>query len=219
MDGKQRESSQKEHSRQEKSHGQHTGQQGRPAVAHAKADDENEDFRLIVRIANTDLDGKKNVAMALTKIRGIGIRTAKNISTAFVKATGLPATEKMGNVSEEQARKLEEIVLNPRDSGIPAWSLNRRKDMNSGKDIHLVMADLDFSLRTDLQGMNEIKSYKGLRHSWGLPVRGQKTKSTHRGKGGVIGVLKKDAKAAAAAPAKGKAAPAAAPAKTGAKGK
>ena len=190
-----------------------------PKGGEAPVQKKHMDYKHLVRIANTDLDGKKNVAMALTKIRGIGIRTAKNISTAFVKATGLPATEKMGNVSEEQARKLEEIVLNPRDSGIPAWSLNRRKDMNSGKDIHLVMADLDFSLRTDLQGMNEIKSYKGLRHSWGLPVRGQKTKSTHRGKGGVIGVLKKDAKAAAAAPAKGKAAPAAAPAKAGAKGK
>ena len=59
--------------------------------------------------------------------------------------------------------------------------------------------------------MSETKSYKGLRHTWGLTVRGQRTKSTHRGKGGVVGVLKKDAIAPAASAAKA-GAPAAKPA-------
>jgi hypothetical protein len=43
---------------------------------------------------------------------------------------------------------------------------------------------------------------------WGLPVRGQKTKSTHRGKGGVVGVTKKDVAKQGPAPP-GKSAPAA----------
>ena len=64
------------------------------------------------------------------------------------------------------------------------------------------MADLDFTIRKDVQRMNETKSYKGLRLSWGLTVRGQRTKSTHRGKGPVVGVQKKDAKGGGAAPAK-----------------
>jgi len=55
------------------------------------------------------------------------------------------------------------------------------------------MNDLDFSVRTDIQRLADIKSYRGLRLSWGLTVRGQRTKSTHRGKGTVVGVMKKDA--------------------------
>ncbi|MBI2597713.1 MAG: 30S ribosomal protein S13 [Candidatus Diapherotrites archaeon] len=55
---------------------------------------------------------------------------------------------------------------------------------------------MEFSKRQDFQRLSEIKTYRGLRHGWGLPVRGQRTKSTHRGKGPVVGVLKKEAKEA-----------------------
>ena len=64
------------------------------------------------------------------------------------------------------------------------------------------MNDLAFCLRNDLSRLAEIKSYKGLRHMWGLTVRGQKTKSRHRRKGGVVGVAKKVAVKGKAAPAK-----------------
>ena len=89
----------------------------------------------------------------------------------------------------------------PKKSGLPTWTLNRQKDHETGVDKHLTMNDLAFSLRNDLTRMAEIKSYKGLRHMWGLTVRGQKTKSRHRGKGGSVGVSKKDA-GKPAAPAK-----------------
>jgi len=165
---------------------------------------ENE-IRYIVRIAGRDLNGNLPIYRALTKIRGVGIRMARNIAIGFEAKTGISAGSKIGMLSEDMDKQLEEIVLNPGNHGVPEWCLNRRKDFETGETKHQVMGDLEFQLRKDLQRLNLIRSYRGLRLSWGLPVRGQRTKSTHRGKGAVVGVFKKDAvKAAAPAVAAGK---------------
>jgi len=175
---------------------------------------QRDDIRLIVRISGIDLDGRKPIERSLTRIKGIGIRMAKNIAIAFEKSSGISPMRGTGTLSEEESKKLEEVVQNPIKYGIPVWSLNRRNDYYTGENTHLVMSDLDLRLRSDLQRMTETKSYKGLRHAWGLPVRGQRTKSTHRGKGGIVGVLKKDqAKQGGAAPAGAKPAAGAAPKK------
>lgn len=157
------------------------------------------EIRYIVRIAGKDLNGNLPICIALNSIKGLSHRTSKNAAIVFERETKIPFDSKLGLIPEDMDKKLEEIVLNPEKFGIPDWSMNRQKDLETGQNKHLLMADLDFSLRNDLKRMNETKSYKGLRHSWGLTVRGQRTKSTHRGKGGTVGVLKKDAKAAATA--------------------
>lgn len=154
-------------------------------------------IRYIVRIAGKDLNGALPVSSALRGIKGVGHRMAKNIAVAFERQSGVQPDFALGKISEEQEKKLEEIVLNPKNFGIAAWALNRQHDKETGNDIHVVSNDLAFALRQDIQRLNEIKSYRGLRHVWGLPVRGQKTRSTHRRKGGVVGVMKKDAKQAA----------------------
>lgn len=158
-----------------------------------------EEIRYIVRIAGKDLDGNLPIFMALTGIKGIGMRMSRILSYVFEKENGIKFDSKIGNLTEEQDKKLEEIVLHPEKYGIPKWAFNRRKEFETGIDRHAIMNDLDFALRKDLQRLNEIKSYRGLRHSWGLTVRGQKTRSTHRGKGGVVGVMKKDIAQATAA--------------------
>jgi small subunit ribosomal protein S13 len=157
--------------------------------------------RYIVRITGKDLNGSLPICMALAGIKGISHRMAKNIAIIFEKETKIPYNSRIGALPENLDKSLEEIVLNPGKHGIPDWSLNRRKEFETGENSHKVMAELDFAIRRDVQRMNETKSYRGLRLSWGLTVRGQRTKSTHRGKGPVVGVQKKDAKAAAA-PAK-----------------
>jgi len=162
---------------------------------------EKEEFRYIVRIAAKDINGNLPVYRALSKIKGIGVRMAKNIAIAFENETKIPFGTKLGMIDESMDAKLEEIVLHPEKHGVPVYCLNRRKVFETGEDRHLISSDLDFALRAELQRMSEIKSYRGLRRSWGLTVRGQRTKSTHRGKGGVVGVTKKDV-AQAAAPAK-----------------
>ncbi|AJF60369.1 MAG: 30S ribosomal protein S13 [Candidatus Diapherotrites archaeon] len=165
-----------------------------------------QEIRYIVRIAGKDLNGSLPIYRSLTGLKGVGHRMAKSIAIVFEKKTGLSFNKKLGELNEEQNKALEEIVLNPSGFGIPGWSLDRQRDHETGTNRHLIMAELDFAKRQDLQKLAEIKSYRGLRLGWGLTVRGQRTKSTHRGKGGVVGVTKKDAKA-------GKAAVAAAPPK------
>jgi len=169
----------------------------RPAEA-GKEKAKKEDIRYIVRIATKDLDGNLPIYRALAKIKGIGIRMARSVAIAFERETNIPYNSRLGKLPEELDKKLEDLVLNPGKGGVPEWSLNRQRELETGQNRHLVMADLDFQLRNDLQRLNEIKSYRGLRHSWGLTVRGQKTKSTHRGKGPVVGVMKKEARIAQA---------------------
>ncbi len=67
--------------------------------------------------------------------------------------------------------------------------LNRRKDVETGEDKHIVTTDINFVNDNDIKVMKMIRCYKGIRHSMGLPVRGQKTRSNFRkNKGKVMGV-------------------------------
>ncbi len=172
---------------------------------------DTKEVRYIVRIINKDVTGTSPIYKAVQEIKGIGQRMGKSIAFVFEKETGVSHTTRIGELTEELDRKLEDIVMHPEQHGLPKWALNRRKDFETGTTHHLVLSELDFALRKDLQRLNQIKSFRGLRLSWGLPVRGQKTKSTHRGKGTVVGVTKKDAKGGkpAAAPAAQPAKPAA----------
>lgn len=153
-----------------------------------------EEIRYIVRIASKDLDGTLPIARALWGIKGISQRTSHIIAYLFEKETGIKTETQIGKISEDKDKVLEDIVLNPIKHGMPAWAVNRQKEFDDNKPKHLVMNELDFALRTDLVRLGNIKSYRGLRHVWRLPVRGQRTKSTHRGKGAAVGVIRKDAK-------------------------
>jgi small subunit ribosomal protein S13 len=68
--------------------------------------------------------------------------------------------------------------------------LNRRKDLETGKDGHLISADLVLRNKMDIEQMKGIKSWRGYRHAYGLRVRGQRTKTTGRA-GKALGVKKK----------------------------
>ncbi|HIH28194.1 MAG TPA: 30S ribosomal protein S13, partial [Thermoplasmata archaeon] len=64
-------------------------------------------------------------------------------------------------------------------------------------DIHLISTDVTSRLRDDINMMKMIRSYRGVRHEFGLKVRGQRTSSNGR-KGLALGVSKrKEAPAAA----------------------
>ena len=65
--------------------------------------------------------------------------------------------------------------------------LNRRKDPQTGRDLHLLASDLTLAQREDIDIMKETRSWKGERHARGLKVRGQRTKTTAR-KGRSVGV-------------------------------
>ncbi len=171
-------------------------------------------FEEIVRLMDTDLDGNESLEMALKQIKGIDFRLSRSI----LAVSGLESKKKLKEISEDQIKQIEEIIKNPIKSGIPLWMINRRKDIETGADIHLVSNDLDFAKRSDIDRMKKIRTWKGFRHMLGQPVRGQSTRSSFRVSGMVIGVSRKAAKAAAApAPAAAEPTPAAAAGKSAAK--
>jgi small subunit ribosomal protein S18e len=81
-------------------------------------------------------------------------------------------------------------MQNPTQYKIPTWFLNRQKDCKDGSNGQLLSNGLDNKLREDLERLKKIRAHRGLRHSWGLRVRGQHTKTTGRF-GRTVGVSKK----------------------------
>ena len=142
-----------------------------------------DEFKHLVRISRKDVSGDKTIEQALTEIKGVGISLSKTIC----RVLDLDLEAKIGYIADEDVLKIEEILENPLDHGIPAWMLNRREDYVTGENIHLIESDLDMTLRDDLNRMKKTRSYKGRRHEVGLPVRGQRTKSTFR-KSSSVGV-------------------------------
>ncbi len=152
-------------------------------------------FRHIVRVANVDLPGDRPIRVALTNIKGIGI----NFADVVCVIAGVNKGEKTGMLSETETKKLNDIVQNPGQYGIPSWFFNRRKDYDSGQDMHLLTGTIGFVIDNDLKRLKRIKTLRGVRHQRGLPVRGQRTKSHFRkNKGKVVGVAKKKVAPAAA---------------------
>jgi small subunit ribosomal protein S13 len=152
-----------------------------------------EDFRYIVRMANTDLDGTRSVAYSLTSVAGVGIRVAETI----VNLAGVSRTDRLGNLSEAQTDKIEEVLGNLGEL-TPHWIVNRPKDWETGLDMHVFGSDVEIHRRDDINRMKMIRSYKGVRHEQGQKVRGQRTRSNGR-TGLTVGVIKKTAIAAAKA--------------------
>ena len=141
------------------------------------------EFNYIVRLHGTNIDGTKMVPYALTEVKGVGVRLAR----AIVKQLALDPTERLGSLSDADVRRLEEAVENPQSIGLPTWMVNRRKDPMTGENLHMLTSDLDLRNKDDIDLMRETRSWKGDRHSKGLKVRGQRTKTTAR-KGRSVGV-------------------------------
>jgi len=132
------------------------------------------------------VDGNAKIEYSLTQIRGIGRRFAQ----AIVMVAGIDPSFRLGALPEKDITKLEEIIMDPINNGIPNWMANRKKDLRTGEDLHIVGNPLELTVKRDIDRMKRIKSYKGVRHQAHLKVRGQRTRSTGR-HGLVIGVMHK----------------------------
>ena len=146
---------------------------------------DKEDFKHIVRILDTDLNGNRRVLYSLCGITGIGRRVARNV----VLSSGVDPNAKMGNLTNEDIGKLK-VSVEGVEKRLPWWMLNRRKDLISGDDLHIMGTDMELKFREDINLLRKIRSYRGIRHERGLRVRGQRTKSTGR-RGMVVGVVRK----------------------------
>jgi len=134
----------------------------------------------------TDVQGTLKTSYAVAQIKGVSAA----LSNAILRKAGVNPDLRVGFITESDISKIEDVIKDPVKYGIPSWMFNRRKDSDSGKDSHVLSADLAFKIKTDIDGAKEIRSWRGYRHAYSLKVRGQRTKTTGRA-GKALGVKKK----------------------------
>lgn len=121
------------------------------------------------RISGVDIPQNKRTEVALTYIYGIG----PTLSHKVLSATGINPDKRAKDLTGEEIQKLaKQISLVPTEG------------------------DLRKQIRDNIERLKHIGSYRGIRHSHNLPVRGQRTRTnarTKRGKRVTIGALKKEA--------------------------
>lgn len=123
----------------------------------------------MARIAGINLDDNWKLDYALTKIKGIGWSSSTKV------------LDKLG-----MEKKMRVKALNTDDINKIAGELSNYE----------TEGDLVRKIRENIQRLKVIGSYRGMRHTRGLPARGQRTKSnarTKRGKRKTVGAFKKDA--------------------------
>lgn len=126
----------------------------------------------MVRLAGIDLQDHKKVDIALTYIYGIGRRNV----VGLLKKSGVDGNKRIKELTEEEISRMQKII---------------DKEFT-------VEGDLKIEISENIKRLKEIGSYRGLRHSRGLPVHGQRTRSnarTKRGKRQTVGALKKETRA------------------------
>ncbi len=124
------------------------------------------------RIAGLDLHDNKRIDIALTYIFGIG---RNNVKTLLNKAK-VTASKRVKELTEEEFGKIQKTI----DETIK------------------VEGDLKSEIADNIKRLREIGSYRGTRHTRGLPSRGQRTRSnarTKRGKRKTVGALRKEIRA------------------------
>ena len=145
-----------------------------------------------MRLLNTNVDGKRKVMYALTEIKGVGRRYSnivckkadvdlnkRCVETTFLsKKTTLIVCLRAGELNSDELERLVTIIQNPTQFKIPLWFLNRQRDIVDGKNLQILSNGVDSKLRDDLERLKKIRAHRGLRHFWGLRVRGQHTKTT-----------------------------------------
>ncbi|CAF0919477.1 unnamed protein product [Didymodactylos carnosus] len=135
-----------------------------------------EKFQHILRVLNTNIDGRRKVGYALTAIKGVGRRFAH----VCVRKADVDLNKRAGELSDEEVERIITIISNPRQYKIPDWFLNRQKDVKDGKFSQVTSNNVDTKVREDLERLKKIRAHRGLRHYWNLRVRGQHTKTTGR---------------------------------------
>eukprot|EP01134_Creolimax_fragrantissima_P005177 CFRG5177T1 len=84
-----------------------------------------ENFHHILRLLNTNVDGRTKIVFALTSIRGLGRRYA----TLVCKKADVPLRKRAGELNDAEIERIVTIMQNPRQYKIPDYFLNRQKDI------------------------------------------------------------------------------------------
>jgi len=150
-----------------------------------------QEFRHIVRIMGTDIEGSVKIPFGIAKIKGVGV----SLGNAVTRAAGIDPDKRVGFLSDQEVQRLEAVIRDPRGAGVPGWMVNRQRDPGTGKDLNLTGSDLALAMKQDVEEQIRLRSWRGVRHGLGLKVRGQRTRTTAR-KLAAVGVSKKQILAA-----------------------
>ena len=137
---------------------------------------QDKQIRNVVNMISTDIPGEKRLIVGLRMIKGVSFMLAN----AVCVVCGFDKNEPIGYLSKEDVLKIEDIIKHPRKYNLPVFLLNRRNDYDTGEDLHVSGANLNYVIENDIKRQKKIRSYKGMRHAAGLPVRGQRIKSKFR---------------------------------------
>jgi len=125
----------------------------------------------MARIAGIELPSGKRVEVSLTYIYGIGISTSRKI----LAQTGVNSDTRVKDLTENEIVNLRNVIERE----------------------YKVEGDLRREISMNIKRLIDIKSYRGMRHSRNLPVRGQRTKTnarTRKGPKKTVGMLKRKAR-------------------------
>ena len=112
----------------------------------------------MARIAGTNIPSEKRLEVALTYVYGIGLKTSQKMLADL----NIDPNVRVKDMTEADQTKIREYI---------------EKNLT-------VEADLSRVVTGNIKRLKEIKAYRGLRHSAGLPSRGQRTKTNARTKRG-----------------------------------
>merc|ERR1712205_162817 len=121
-----------------------------------------DEFQHILRVLNTNVDGRHKVPFAITSIKGVGRRFANMVC----KKAEVDLNKRAGELTSEEIDRIVTIIQNPRQFKIPEWFLNRRKDYKDGKYTQVVSNIMDAKLREDLERLKDQES------PWPSPLLG-----------------------------------------------
>ena len=121
----------------------------------------------MARIKGVDIPNDKQVETSITYIYGIG----RNLAKTIVTNAKVDGSKRVKDLDNDELTRLRDEISN-----------------------YVVEGDLRRDVNMNIKTKMEIKSYQGVRHIKGLPVRGQSTRSnarTRKGKGKTIANKKK----------------------------
>ena len=144
-----------------------------------------DDFAYILRMADSDIDGLKPIAIGLTSIKGVGMRTSQQIC----RLAGINGKSLGGHLSEEDQDSLRSAI-DDYATTVPWWLVNRQRDLGTNEDAHIVAMEVKMTRDDDISRLAGIKAYRGMRHRSGHKVRGQRLRSNGR-TGSTLGVERK----------------------------
>ncbi|MFH1447232.1 MAG: 30S ribosomal protein S13 [Candidatus Micrarchaeota archaeon] len=148
------------------------------------------EIRGIVRIVGVDMEGNLKLKRALPRVKGVGLRTSQILSAIIFRELSIPETTVVGELSDDDVKKVEQILANPVKYGVPEYLVNRQRDLQTGQAMHFTGTDLSFTIKKDIEREKAMNSWKGYRHMYGQKVRGQRSRTTGR-KGMSVGVVRK----------------------------